>query len=100
MARLKRKKDKLREAAYGRHSPAGYKHIKRMEAKGKKWTGTKWVDTMAQAGLKKRLRRASPELVKKKEIERTALSKQTKKQLQGLGKEDYKKVMKMLKRKR
>lgn len=33
MARLKRKKDKVREAAYGRHSPAGYRYLKRKRKK-------------------------------------------------------------------
>ena len=49
MARLKRKI---------RHSPAGQKYIKSMIAQGKKWTGTKWVDTMAERGLKRRLKRS------------------------------------------
>lgn len=48
MPRLKRKK----------HSPAGQRYIKSMVAQGKKWTGTKWVDTMATRGVESRLKRS------------------------------------------
>ena len=60
MAKLKRsrKAEKEREILYGRHSPAGHEYIKSKVAQGKKWKGGKWVDTMAEAGFKKRLKRS------------------------------------------
>lgn len=81
--RRKRKRDKVREAAYGRHSPAGYRYLQSPQVK-----------------KDKKLYRTSPKRKKIKEIERTALSRQTKKQLQGLHGTDYAEVMKMLRRKR
>ena len=91
----------LRRKKKSRHSPAGQRHIKSMALKGYRFTRTgQFVKTMAAKGVEARLRRASPELVRDKEIKKTGLSRQTKKQLQGLSKRDYAEVMKALKRKR
>lgn len=57
----------LRRKKKSRHSPAGQRHIKAMEARGYRLTrkGT-FVKTMATKGLDWRLRRVSPELVGEK----------------------------------
>lgn len=92
----------LKGATKKKHSKAGREYIKSMIAQGKKWTGTKWVDTMATKGVENRLHRSvtgKPISKKKvKEIEGTHLSKQSKRQLSRLGKEDYKEMMKAMKR--
>lgn len=58
MARLKRKRDKVRETAYGRHSPAGSRYLESLKARGLKLKRGKVKKTLATKGVERRLRAA------------------------------------------